>query len=156
MQNSCRFCPASGHCKAQITAEFDDLDEVNVDTLTGEELAGWLDKADHIIATAKAMQAAAVQRMLAGQVVPGWEVDQGEGRAKWRDEDEVLDEIRQAGLDLDVYAPRRPATQSALKAPTALGKQLVETLVVRPKGQPKLVRKGEAKNPISSEFEVLD
>jgi hypothetical protein len=154
-EDQCRFCPASGSCKAQITAEFDDLDHVeDPDALSDADLAGWLEKADHIIATVKAMQSAALARMAAGRKVPGWAREQGNGRAQWRDPEMVVAEIEAAGLDLDTYAPRSPITQTALKK--ALGKDVVEALVVRPPGAVKLVRASEAKNPLDGEFEELD
>jgi len=154
-EDQCRFCPASGSCKAQVLDEFEDLDKAeDPDALSDEDLAAWLDKADHMIATIKAMQAAALQRMAAGRKVPGWAREQGNGRARWRDEEEVVAEIEAAGLDLDEYAPRKPVTQTALKR--ALGKDVVEALVVRPPGEIKLVRASEAKNPLDGEFEALD
>lgn len=155
-EDQCRFCPAAGSCRAQITAEFDDLDHVDVDALTDEELSSWLEKADEIIATVKAMQTTALARMAAGRRVPGWAREQGNGRAKWRDEAETVEAIEAAGLDLDKYAPRKPTTQTALKAKTALGKDVVESLIVRPLGEIKLVRASEAKEPLDGEFEVLD
>jgi hypothetical protein len=155
-EDQCRFCPASGSCKAQVLDEFDDLDHVDPDALSDEDLAGWLDKADHIVATVKAMQSAALQRLAAGRKVPGWVREQGNGRARWRDEAEVIEEIEAAGLDLDLYAPRKPTTQTALKAASALGAKVVETLIVRPPGEVKLVRAEDAKNPLDAEFEALD
>lgn len=154
-ESACKFCPASGNCRAQVIDEFEDLDQVeDPAALSDADLAAWLDKADHIIATIKAMQSAALQRMEAGRRVPGWVREQGNGRARWIDEEEVVKEIAATGLDLDLYAPRRPTTQSTLKK--KLGKDWVEALVVRPPGEVKLVRAEEAKNPIDPEFEVLD
>ena len=156
-EEQCKFCPGAGSCKAQITAEFNDLDHVeDVDTISDEELAGWLDKADEIIATVKAMQSTALARLAAGKRIPGWAREQGNGRAKWRDPEEVVEAIEAAGLDLDQYAPRTPTTQGALKAKGALGQKIVESLVVRPPGSISLVRASEAKNPLDGEFEVLD
>lgn len=154
-ESACRFCPASGSCRAQVTEEFELLDHVgDVDTLDDEALAAWLDKADHIVATIKAMQAQALARLAAGRKLPGWVREQGSGRARWIDEEEVVHEIEAAGLDLDQYAPRKPITQTALKK--KLGKEWVEALIVRPPGEVKLVRAEEATNPLDPEFEVLE
>lgn len=155
-EEQCRFCPASGSCKAQLTAEFQDLDNVSPDALSDEELAEWLDHADRVIQTAKALQSTALQRLAAGRTIPGWKRTQGSGRAKWADEEMVVAEIEAAGLDLDKYAPRKPTTQTALKAKTALGKDVVEALVVRPPGEPKLVRESAPGDALDGEFEVLD
>jgi len=155
-EDACRFCPAAGSCKAQLSEDFDDLDHVDPDTIADEELADWLDKADQMIATIKAMQSVALQRMAAGRTIPRWTRQQGNGRAKWRDPAEVIEAIEAAGLDLDTYAPRTPTTQGALKAKSALGAKLVETLVTRPEGAISLVRSADATNPLDGEFEVLD
>lgn len=156
-ESQCRYCRASGACKAQVTAEFEAIEEVEDPNLLGDaELSSWLGKVDEIIATAKAMKSVAIGRLQAGRKVPGYELDTGSGRAKWRDEEEVVAEIEAAGLDLDVYAPRKPTTQTALKAKSALGATMVEALVYRPPGEAKLVREGDAKRPVDPEFEALD
>jgi len=156
-EDACRFCPAAGSCKAQITAEFTDLDALpEVDTLTDGELADWLDKADYIKGVISSMQSTALQRMEAGRKIPRWARQQGNGRAKWRDTEEVVEAIEAAGLDLDQYAPRSPVTQGALKAKSALGAKLVETLVARPQGSISLVRSADATNPLDADFEALD
>lgn len=153
-EDACRFCPASGQCRAQVLDEFDDLDHVGeVDALSDEELAGWLDKAGHIIATVKAMQGVALQRMAAGRRVPGWAREQGNGRARWIDEEVAVSEIEAAGLDLDVYAPRKPTTQTALRK--KLGRDWIEALIMRPPGEIKLVRASEATDPLDPDFEPL-
>lgn len=157
-EDACRFCPASGQCRAQITAEFEVLTEEVEDPgkLSNEELSEWLDKVDHIIATAKAIKLAALSRLETGQKVPGWKRVQGTGRAKWFDEEDVIAEIEAAGLDLDLYAPRKPTTQTALRKASALGNKVVDTLIVRPPGEPKLVREGDDGEAMDNEFEVLD
>lgn len=154
--DQCRFCPAAGSCKAQILSEFHDLDHVDTDKLSNEELSEWLDKADHIISTVKAMQSAALSRLAAGQTIPGWKRVTGSSKARWIDEEEVLEEIKAAGLDLDVYAPRKPTTQTALRASKALGAETVEALVMRPEGQPKLARVEDPGDPLDAEFVPLD
>jgi hypothetical protein len=159
-EEQCRFCNAAGSCKAQLSGEFSDLDDldesVSPDRLSDNDLVAWLDKADYVASLIKSMKMVALQRMAAGVKLPGWAREQGTGRAKWRDVDEVVQAIEAAGLDMDDYAPRSPVTQGALKASTALGAKVVESLIVRPVGEVKLVRESDATDPLEPEFEVLD
>lgn len=153
-EDQCRFCPASGSCRAQITAEFEAIENVaEPAALSDEELATWLDKVDHIIATAKAMQSVALSRLTAGRPLPGWKLVTGSARAKWTDDSEVIATLEARGLDLDLYAPRKPTTQTALKK--VLGKDVVEALVTRPAGEPKLARADDPGEALGGEFEVL-
>jgi len=153
-EEQCRFCPASGVCTAQLHDEFEALTEdIDVDDISNERMAELLDQSDHILATIKSLKTAALQRLAAGQKIPGWVREQGNGRAKWIDEDDVVTEIEAHGLELDDYAPRRPATQTDLRK--ALGDKIVESLITRPPGEVKLVREEEAKNPLDSEFSPL-
>jgi len=153
--SQCRFCPGSGSCRAQITEEFEVIDTIeDPDALTPEELARWLGEADHIIATVKAMQVTAMKRMEAGQTIPGWKRVAGQSRARWVDEEEVIEELERQNLDLDIYAPRKPATQTLIRK--VLGNEVMNTLTTRPPGQPKLARVEDKGDPLDSDFEVLD
>ena len=87
--------------------------------------------------------------------VPVDAMDAANGRSRLRMSTPV-EAIEAAGLDLDTYAPRSPVTQGALKAKSALGAKLVETLVTRPRGSISLVRSAAATNPLDADFEVLD
>jgi hypothetical protein len=152
-EDQCRFCPASGQCRAQIDDDFEDLDHVEAGVLSGEEIGHWLTRAAHLKSTLAAIAAEALRRMEIGDAIPGWVREAGQSRATWIDEDEVIFAIEDAGLDVDIYAPRKPATQTALKK--AMGKAKVEALVHRKPGQPKLTPADKAKNPLDADFEVL-
>lgn len=157
-EDQCRFCPAAGSCQAQmdymIGEDFNDLEELQGGVLDNDAMAQLLNKDAQIRKALDAVKSQALERLAMGQLIPGWKRVRGNTRAKWSDESEVLVVLEAEGLDLDVYAPRKPATQTLLKK--VLTPQVVETLIVRPEGSPALVKADDKRDSMDSDFQVLD
>lgn len=84
MGDHCRWCPALGLCPEQLN-DFDDLPvEAAVNTLSDEQIADILQKADTITAFLKAVHAYAHTRMVEGHKLNGYKLVAGrKGNRKW-------------------------------------------------------------------------
>lgn len=157
-EDQCRFCPASGNCEAQLNyvlqRDFGDLAEPNLVGVSNERLAEVLDIEKTIRQALDNVRSQALQRLAAGQSIPGWKMVAGQSRARYIDEDDVVRAMEQKGLDLDEFAPRKPPTQTALRR--LIGDDEVEKLVERPEGKPTLARVTDKRPAASGDFEVLD
>jgi len=96
----------------------------------------------------------AIQRLQAGQSIPGWKVVAGHSRARYINDQDVVDMLEQKGFDMDEIAPRKPPTQTLLKK--LVGKDMVETLVERPEGKPTLAPASDPRSSATGDFEVMD
>jgi hypothetical protein len=152
-EEGCRWCPASGVCRAQMRwALQQDFGDPNV--LTTEEIAELLNREAALRQALDNLRSHALNMMAAGLPVPGWKRVAGQARARYIDEEEVVHYCSQKGLDLDVVAPRKPIAQSYLAK--LVGKAVIETLITRPAGSPTLARADDKRPSLEGDFEVLD
>jgi hypothetical protein len=152
-EEGCRWCPASGVCRAQMDwALRQDFGDPNV--LTNEEIADLLDREAALRQALDNLRSHALNLMAAGQTVPGWKRVAGQARARYIDEEEVIEYCKQKQLDLDVVAPRKPIAQSYLAK--LVGKAVIETLITRPEGSPTLARYDDKRPALDGDFEALD
>jgi hypothetical protein len=155
-EEQCRFCPASGSCQAQIDKtlqdDFGDLTE-DLQTVSNERLAEVLKKEKMIRQALDNVRSQAIQRLQAGQSIPGWKVAAGQSRARYINEQDVIDLLEQRGFDMDEVAPRKAPTQTLLRK--LIGSDETEGLVERPEGKPTLKPSSDPSDSIS-DFEVLD
>ena len=157
-EEQCRFCPASGACQAQIehalAEDFDDLTEDNVSHVSNERLAEILEVEKAIRQALDNVRSQALKRMAAGQSIPGWKRVAGQSRARYVDEEEVLERMEDLKLDLDRYAPRKPPTQTLLKK--LIGKDEVEALIMRPEGSPTLAKTSDKRPALDGDFDIIE
>jgi hypothetical protein len=114
----CKFCPAGGSCPAQAAAalavaqvEFgSDADPVPAIRLNNEQRAWALDRAEILEGWLRALRAGAEADIVAGQVIPGWQVVETQGRDRWRDPAEAAVEIlARYGVDVTESVTISPA-----------------------------------------------
>lgn len=157
-EDQCRFCPASGACPAQIENvlknDSGDLTEPDLTGVSNERLAEILDLEKTIRQALNSVRSQAIQRMQAGQSIPGWKVVPGQSWARYIDESDVITLLESRGHDLDEVAPRKAPTQTLLKK--LVGKDEVEKLVERPEGKPTLARSTDPRGAAGGDFEVIE
>lgn len=190
----CRFCPLSGNCKEQAADAFrfaaDEFDIFTIDaetpvpqlqdvrTLTPQQIAGILNVAPQFRAFVGAVEEVAKEGMRRGWLtVPGWQVTEGEGRAKFVgvDEDSIAANIQSTfGLTVDQIYSKKLKTPPQIRGEIANklrtnglkkkeaeedAKQLIEPFVTRPSTGVKLVPVASGRTPArlpGEEFPLLE
>lgn len=106
---ACRWCPASGHCRAQVEAAFpDDLLDDKPDLLTPDEFAAYLGKLPLLKEWLKAFEAAALKLAYSdGVPIPGWKVVRSGGVRQIKDSDGAIKHLEEIGWPADKVAVRK-------------------------------------------------
>jgi hypothetical protein len=155
-EEQCHFCPASGACDAQLkhalAEDFEALTD-DLDAVSNERLAEILEIEKTVRSALDNVRSQAIQRIAAGQTIPGWKRVAGQSRARYIDPDEVVAYMEDKGLDLEKYAPRKPPTQTLLKK--LLTTDEVETLIYRPDGSPTLARTEDKRPSLDGDFDII-
>lgn len=96
---ACRWCPASGQCRAQVEAAFpDDLLDNKPDLLEPAEMAELLGKLPLLKDWLKAFEEAALNLAYTkGTPIPGWKVVRSGGQRRISNESGALDFLREQG-----------------------------------------------------------
>lgn len=102
----CRFCAASGVCKAQ-SQQADKALNVDPAQLTQAELAEWLDKAGELRMFLKAIQDRAYNDLQAGTPVPGYTLGVGRQQRTIGDQEEAISALVAGGYRLSTIAERK-------------------------------------------------
>lgn len=158
-EKACRWCPASGACRAQAAAFARDSFE-DPAQLSPEELARELEQAPAIKQWLADLERHALGVAYSGPGVPGWKVVASGGRRTFPDPEAAIAALTNEGYDPDeITAPRKLITLGQLEK--LLGKRFSEVLgpyVTKTEGSPSLVRETDRRPPISATdlFEVLD
>lgn len=153
----CRFCPAKDGCpqlaadaaKAAVDLfpDVDSLTELPVATkplappllaaMDSEKLVhllGMIDAADQWF---RAVRGEAMQRALRGVVLPGYKLVRSLGNRRWKDDVETAKVLTELGCE--PWAPRVLASPAQVEKKNPAMKRIVNELVERPLGEPKLV-----------------
>lgn len=145
----CRFCKANGICVAQKKDLVDPLDiakelpvEEAVNKLTMEEQVWIFMKKKHIESFLDAVATNLARSFAAGVTHPYLKLVKTKGRRKWKDEDETVEYLQEAGI-------KQPYTKKVIgitEAEKILGKGVVDHLTEIGEGKIELVR-GDDKRP---------
>lgn len=138
----CRFCPVAPHCETLKALSFQTAKDAflaappqNIPasapahavmpqiTLTDAALGELLDKIEVIGPWIDAVKRLALERLEAGQTVPGWKLVPKRPTRKWADpdDDQVMNDLAAAGVDVDAISARRLLTPA--QAEKKLGKK---------------------------------
>jgi hypothetical protein len=148
-EEACRWCPAAGHCRAQIEHETALDFDSNPETIDPDELALLLPRLAEIRQWCNAVEAAALR--LAhdeGVTIPGYKVVQSITRRRWRSNEAVIEALREAGYDPTEFAEVKPLAMGKMEK--LLGKDAYKTIltphIVKPPGKPALVPEDDRRN----------
>lgn len=158
---ACRWCPASGQCRAQIEAVFAtaDFDE-KPDVLSMEELAEALNRKKMIQDWLGALEKVALQATYSdGKTIPGYKVVLSGGQRSVQDVEKAIEILVDAGYTEDeVLAPRKVKGIGDLES--LLGKDTFKTLLEEPgivtksKGKPALAPESDKRPSITPNNEA--
>jgi len=143
----CRFCPASGFCKAlrdksyeEAMVEFDSVDDSaslpSVDTLTPEQLVRVMEHADLIEKWLKGVREYAKLQADTGHTLPGFKLVKKRANRQWSNEDEVIAEFEDMFGD-SIYTKK---LKSPAQIEKIVGKGNVDSLTTIPDNGTSLVK----------------
>jgi len=155
----CRFCKAGAHCRARASAAFEVIDKSDKDPalITDEEIAPILEKLDNAEKWIASIREYAKEEALKGKKWPGFKLVEGRSIRKIPDQISASNALQQAGYAQEDY------TTVKLKGITDLEKllgkakftQLLGQYVVKPHGEPTLVKESDKReeiNPLDNMF----
>lgn len=152
----CRFCKISASCKARAEAnlELAQYEFAEPATLSPEELADILGRADELVKWANDVKGYALEQVRDhGATIPGWKLVEGRSNRQYADEAKAAEALIEAGYEPDqIYRPKALNTITAIEK--LMGKKrFLEVLgecVIKPQGQPTLVPETDKRPAISS------
>lgn len=101
-ESACRWCPASGRCKAQLEDIFGTDFSTNPDAMDEEDMADALSRVKRIKQWLEALEVAALDAAYSrGKTIPGYKVILSGGQRSVRDPARAIEVLREAGYDDD-------------------------------------------------------
>lgn len=165
-ENNCRWCPATGKCRAQSDAAFEAMKAVWEDSgtlvlpteLTKDERISIYKQGGFITGFLSSIAEQLMQEALSGQEIPGFKLVEGRSIRKWsKPEEEVLD-----FLVNELNIAKKDAAPPSLLSPTKIEEQLkklkrggkdklekLAAIVERPTGKPTLVPESDKRTAIT-------
>lgn len=152
---ACRWCPASGRCRAQRDAALAEDFGSEPDLLSPEELGVDLERLPLVKVWAAAVEARALHAIYSeGAVVPGWKVVMSGGRRVVADPEGLLDAAKQVGYTADDVAPRSLKGIGALEKLLGPDFDLMEQYIKKTEGKPSLAPDADRRPAVSPEEEA--
>lgn len=136
----CRFCRARGRCKIQAEQQLEVFKDNQKDPalMGAADFARVLPLLANMTTWANQVNDAALDRLLAGESIPGYKVVEGRSVRQWSDQEAAFEAIAAAGTPREMLYERKPISLSA--AEKVLGKSEFEKLagayVIKPPGKP--------------------
>ena len=157
-EDACRWCPASGHCRAQVEAAFpDDLLDAQPDLLTPEEFAEYLNRLPLLKEWLKAFEAAALDLAYSkGTPIPGWKVVRSGGVRKIADEDGAHDFLLEQGYAVEKFSVTKLRGIGELEK--LMGKKefaaMMEPFLIKTEGRESLAPESDKREAIAPTTEA--
>ena len=148
----CKFCKLKGNCRARAEEAFSMIvkAEKPAATLTPEELADALEKADMLAAWAKDVQEYSLTSILDGAEIPGWKAVHGRSVRRFTDTAAAFSAIIESGVEEAMLYERKPLTLAAIEK--VMGKKafadVAGTFIETPPGKPTLVPESDKREAI--------
>lgn len=153
---ACRWCPASGRCRAQLEAVFATDFEVEPETLQPEDYAEKLAVIPLIKQWLSAFEQAALDTAYSeGKTIPGYKVIISGGRRSVTDPKGLEKSLLDAGYTKDQFTQTKPVGIGELEK--LLGKELwglADPYVRKGEGKPSLVLESDKRSAASPEAEA--
>lgn len=147
----CRFCRIKATCRkrAAYSLELAKYEFAEAPSLTSEEIGVILPQIESLISWAEDIKAYALEQALTGVHYPGFKLVEGRAVRKFRDEEQVIRAVCEAGFD-----PFEKKLLGITAMQKLLGKvrfdELLSGLIEKPNGKPTLVPESDKRPAISS------
>lgn len=125
----CRFCKAKYTCRVRAQECLDTefyMEKEKSETLTNEEIAGIIERADNIKKWVEDIKKYALAEILKGNEVPGWKAVLGTGKRIIQDADKLIKALVKEGFDEDLFYTRELSSMTAIEK--IVGKKEFDTL----------------------------
>jgi len=157
-EKQCQWCKAKGDCKTLsdfttkvITSEFDDLGDLDSETLTDSQKKTVLDNKKLVETFLKAVESSVFDQLDQGITFEGYKLVEGRSIRKWSDEAEASLSHK---LGDKAYNKKLIGVGAAEKE---LGKDFVNDLTVKPQGKTTLAPSSDKRSAITSDlFEEIN
>jgi len=163
----CRWCKAKDTCQhrkqwvmAQMLDELDDMESIkDPGLMSNDDLADAMDVLDLIRGWCNDIEARTLSEVQAGRDVgsPSWKMVAGRSNRRWRSEKQAEAELRKIKkLKVSDFLIQKLITVT--QAETLLGKknEVLEKLIVKPPGSPKLAPPTDPRPAIRADISELD
>lgn len=156
-EEACRWCPASGRCRAQVEAAFPD-DLKDPDLLSPEEVAAYADRLPELRVWMKAFEEAALTMAYSeGREIPGYKVVLSGGKRSVTRPDEAIEHL--VG---HLGWPREQVTKVSLRGIGELEKlmgkeefaEALDPYIKPPEGKPALVPESDKRPSVNPNSEA--
>lgn len=156
-EEACRWCPASGQCRAQMEWATDLDFGTDPDALTPEDMSYALERIPTMVQWAEAVKTVALDLAYSkGVAIPGYKVVRSGGRRVVSDEDGALDALAMVGHTLDEVSTRKIKGIGELEK--LLGKDeffsVLSPYVTKTTGNPALVPESDKRPSINPNDEA--
>ena len=155
-ERACKWCKAAPMCPElhEQSVSLAKKEFASIETISVEQLADLLDKADMIKDLLRSAAVHAAKLLELGQKVPGYKLVKGKKHRVWSNEKQAIRALKKAGLDEDEIAPRKLCTPA--QAEKVLGgkegKELVSKLAETPEGEATLAREEDSRPALPPAF----
>ena len=145
----CRFCRARHDCP-DLRKHVLDATEQDIELL--EDLGEALPKLKLIRDWCASVEARAMERLQAGDDIPGWKLVEGRSSRAWPDQGRVVKAAKAAKLKLDEYMPREMLSVAQLEKHLGKGDfaKRFGPLVIKKPGRPTLAPASDPRPPVHS------
>lgn len=157
-EEACRWCPASGQCKAQLEFALDNDFGQDVDLLSDEEMAEQFGQIGFVKQWLTAMEEAALTRAYAqGRQLPGWKVVASGGKRVVSDPDGAIDKLVELGHSVTAVTNTKIKGIGDLEK--LVGKKELPTLlgefITKTDGKPSLVAESDKRPSITPTTDAI-
>lgn len=158
-EDTCRFCKASGSCRAQadhFLTLFDD--NPAPDLLTTKEAGELLQRAAGMDEWLKGLKGMVFGALMDGEPVTGWKLVEGRSTRKYTDEDEIAKRLRKAKYKVsEIYEKKLLGISKMEKL---LGKRqmgdLIGDLIEKPRGSAQLAPASDKRPEFSPQEQIME
>ena len=165
-EKQCRWCKAKATCPAlyklttdTLMADFDQIDEApQPHKLTDEQLRAALENRIMIESWLISVENYAKERIVNGDPLPGFKLVEGRSTRRWSDEKEAELALT-AFIGPDAFTRKLVSPAQAEKLLGKAKKNLIQNIVMKPKGTPTLAKDSDPRPEITAvagDFEALD
>ena len=153
----CEFCNAKASCTALdkftqdiISADFDNLDEVDSESVTDERVKLILDNKKLIESFLSAVETRAFERLVAGEKIPGYKIVEGKSNRKWIDDAEakLIEKLGDEAFEKSLIG--------ITAAEKKLNKKEVNDLTYKPPGKLTLAPESDKRPAVTSVTDDFD
>ena len=158
-EDTCRFCKAAGHCKAQADYFLGLFDEhEDPELITAEEAGRILQKADGMRSWLTCIEAMVKNSLMEGESVEGWKLVEGRSTRKYTDEAEIEKRLRAHKYKVSEIFEKK--LLGITKMEKLLGKkkmgELIGDLIEKPRGAAVIAPVSDKRPEYSPEEQIME